>query len=177
MFLLWLKQLPQCGDQTPASVPPPIKVRSSPTNSPLVPSSYCFLHGSVCSFPKVKYSCPLSARVPLAFLCVKVYFWCICGERCTPHSPTPPPFCFTPAQFNFLMLIYCYYISQTFLNILTSRWYPLSFLFLQKRNQARIYILLIIIMRMVEQPGKPEYTLLILVRNLFCPCTVHARLY
>ena len=25
MFLLWLRQLPQCGDQTPASVPPPAK--------------------------------------------------------------------------------------------------------------------------------------------------------
>ena len=120
--------------------------------SPLVPSFYCFFHCSVCSFPQVRYSCLLSAGVPHAFVCVKVYSWCICGERCTPHSPTPPPSCSTPAQFNILMLIYCHCISQTFLNILTSRWYPLSFSFLPKRNHVHIDILLIIIMRMVEQP-------------------------
>ena len=39
MFLLWLRQLPQCGDQTPASVPPPAKGRSSPTNTPALPPS------------------------------------------------------------------------------------------------------------------------------------------
>ena len=37
MFLLWLRQLPGCGDQTPASVPPPTKGRSSPTNTPVFP--------------------------------------------------------------------------------------------------------------------------------------------
>ena len=36
-FLLWLRQLPQCGDWTPASVPPPTKGRSSPTNTPVFP--------------------------------------------------------------------------------------------------------------------------------------------
>ena len=39
MFLLWLRQLPQCGDQTPASVPRPTKGRSSPTNTPVFPPS------------------------------------------------------------------------------------------------------------------------------------------
>jgi len=39
MFLLWLKQLPQCGDQTPASVPPPTKDRSGPANTPVFPPS------------------------------------------------------------------------------------------------------------------------------------------
>ena len=50
MFLLWLRQLPWCGDQTPASNPPPTKGRSSPTNTPvfpLVPLSYWILCGSV----------------------------------------------------------------------------------------------------------------------------------
>ena len=32
MFLLWVRQLLRCGDRTPASVPPPIEGRSSPTN-------------------------------------------------------------------------------------------------------------------------------------------------
>ena len=124
----------------------------TPLFFPLVPSSYRVLRGSIFSFPLVRYSSLLSAGVPHAFVCVKVYSWCICGERCTPRSPTPPPSCSTPAQFNILMLIYCHCISQTFLNILTSRWYPLSFSFLPKRNHVHIDILLIIIMRMVEQP-------------------------
>ena len=58
---------------------------------PLVPSSYRVLHGSIYSFPLVRYSCPLSAGVLHAPLCLKVYSWCICGERCTPCPPTPPP--------------------------------------------------------------------------------------
>ena len=37
MFLLWLRQLPRCGDWTPASVPPPAEGRSSPTNTPVFP--------------------------------------------------------------------------------------------------------------------------------------------
>ena len=37
MFLLWLKQLPQCGDQTPATVLPPTEGRSSATNTPVFP--------------------------------------------------------------------------------------------------------------------------------------------
>ena len=40
---------------------------------PLVPLSYRVLHASIYSFPLVKYSCPLSAGVMLAFLCLKVY--------------------------------------------------------------------------------------------------------
>ena len=41
MFLLWLRQLPRCGDWTPASVPPPAKGRSSPTNTAtFLPSSF-----------------------------------------------------------------------------------------------------------------------------------------
>ena len=40
---------------------------------PLVPSSYRVLHGSVFSFPLVRHSCPLSAGVLHALLCLKVY--------------------------------------------------------------------------------------------------------
>ena len=40
---------------------------------PLVPSSYRVLHGSVYSFPLVRHSCPLSAGVLHAVLCLKLY--------------------------------------------------------------------------------------------------------
>ena len=39
MFLLWLRQLPWCGDRTPASVLPPTEGRSSPSNTPVFPPS------------------------------------------------------------------------------------------------------------------------------------------
>ena len=91
MFLLWLRQLPWCGDRTPASVPPPTEGRSSPTNtsvSPLVPSSCWILCGSIYSFPLVRYSCPLSADVLYSLLCLKVYSLRIHEESCTPYTPT-----------------------------------------------------------------------------------------
>ena len=40
MFLLWLRQLPRCGDGNPASVPPPTEGRSSPTNTVFLPCSF-----------------------------------------------------------------------------------------------------------------------------------------
>ena len=43
MFLLWLRQLPLCGDWTPASAPPPAKSRPSPINSPVFPPSFFVL--------------------------------------------------------------------------------------------------------------------------------------
>ena len=39
MFLLWLRQWPQCGDRTPASVPPLAEGRSSLINTPVFPPS------------------------------------------------------------------------------------------------------------------------------------------
>ena len=57
--------------------------------SPLVPSSYRVLRGPIYSFPLVRYSCLLSAGVLHALLCLKVYSWCIRGERCSPHPATP----------------------------------------------------------------------------------------
>ena len=63
---------------------------------PLVPSSYGVLHGSIYSFPLVRYSCLLLAGILRALLCLKVYSWCICGERYTPYPPTPLPSCSLP---------------------------------------------------------------------------------
>ena len=49
MFLLWLREVPRCGDWTHASVPPPAKGRSRPTITP------AFSHSSLVllSFPWV----------------------------------------------------------------------------------------------------------------------------
>ena len=93
MFLLWPRQLPWCGDQTPTSFP------HSPSAGPVlltvffpqVPLSYRVLCGSIYSFLVVRYSCPFSAGVLHALLCLKVDSRRICGERCIPCPPTPPP--------------------------------------------------------------------------------------
>ena len=145
----------KCGGRTPASVPPPAQGRSSPTNTPGYPSSsfILLLFAWFCVF----FS---TGQVLLSALS-----WCsICPSACEggflmyPWREMNSTFThssailFYPCQFNFLILTYYYYISQTFPSILTSRWHPLSFLFLPKRNHIHIYILLIIIMRMVEQP-------------------------
>ena len=106
MFLLWLRKLPQCGDWTPASVPP---LRTGPVLltllfSPLVPSSYQVFRGSIYSFPLVRYSCPLSAGVLHVLLCLKVSSWCICGESCTPRPPTLLPSCSQGGFFDWFVL-------------------------------------------------------------------------
>ena len=64
-------------------------------------ASYWVLHGSVYSFPLVRYSCLLSAGVLHAPLCLKLYSWCICGETCTPRPPTHLPSCSFPSNFIF----------------------------------------------------------------------------
>ena len=63
---------------------------------PLLPSSYWILHGSIYSFPVVRYSCPLLACVLQALLCLKVYSWCIRGERCTSTSTYSSPIFLSP---------------------------------------------------------------------------------
>ena len=47
----------------------------------LVPSSYRILCGSTYSFLVVRYSCPLSAGILHALLCLRIYSGCIQGER------------------------------------------------------------------------------------------------
>ena len=78
---------------------------------PLVALSYQVLCGSIYSFPLVRYCCLLSAGVLHALLCLKVYSWCIHGEKCTPCPPTPLPSCF-PSSFTFEWLILKIYNFQ-----------------------------------------------------------------
>ena len=97
---------PDVGIGPPASVSPLAEGRLSPTNTPVFPPSslsYQVLHGSMYSFLLVRYTCPFSAGVLPALLCLKVYSWGIHGERCTPHPPTPLPSC-SPELAIFLSL-------------------------------------------------------------------------
>ena len=68
---------------------------------PLVPSFYWVLHSSIYRFSLVRSCCPLSAGVLHALLCLKVYSWCIHGERCTPCPPTLLPSC-SPVEHIFM---------------------------------------------------------------------------
>ena len=72
-------------------------------SSPLVPSSYQALRRSICSSPLLRYSCLLSAGVLHALLCLKMYSWCIRGNRCAPHPTTPPPS--SPIMFLFILFL------------------------------------------------------------------------
>ena len=72
---LYPKQLSQCVDLTPASVPPPSRGKSSPTLLffTLLPLYYRVLHGFTYSFLVVRYSCPFLAGVLQDLLCLEVY--------------------------------------------------------------------------------------------------------
>ena len=93
MFLFWLRQLPQWGDQTPASVPSPSECRSSPTNTLVFPPSSFVLPSFAwfCIFFSA-HQILLSALswCSACTLVSEVYSWCIGGERCTPHPPIQP---------------------------------------------------------------------------------------
>ena len=71
---------------------------------PLVPLSYQVLCGSIYYFPLVSYSCPLSAGVRFALLCLKVYSWCIHGQIGTSHPPILPS-CFCNLYFDLQLII------------------------------------------------------------------------
>ena len=88
--------------------------------SPIVPSSYWVLYYAIYSSPLVRYSCLLSAGVLHALLGLKVYSWCIHGEKCTPGPPTPLPSC-SLVGFKFLS----HFLICKSLNIMWSRFFVL----------------------------------------------------
>ena len=74
----------------------PTKGRSSPTNTSVFPpSSFILLSFAwfYVFFSAGQVFLSALAHVLHALLCLKVYSWCICGEKCTPHPPTPLPSC------------------------------------------------------------------------------------
>ena len=96
MFLLWLRQLPWCGDWTPASVAPPAKDRSSPTNTPVYPPSSFILPSFAWVYMFFSAGRVLLSALSWCSACTSVsegvflmYPW----EGCTPHLPTLPPSC------------------------------------------------------------------------------------
>ena len=94
--------------------------RSSPIkNTVFSPSSFILLSfaGFYILFSMVRYSCLLSAVALHALLCLKVYSWCIRGERCTPRSPTSPPSC-SLLGLDILMLTFSCYLLEYFPTIL-----------------------------------------------------------
>jgi len=96
MFLLWLRQLPHCGDQTPASVPPPTEGRSSPTNTAVFPASFFIILSFAWYYIFFSTGQVLLSALSWCSACTSVsedYSWCICGKRCTPCPPTPLPSC------------------------------------------------------------------------------------
>ena len=100
-MLLCSKQCPNVGIWSllqflsHTATPCQVQVQSCSLSSfsHLLPSSYQILHGPVYYFLATRYSCPLSDGVLQYLLCLKVYSWCIHGERCIPGPPTPPPSC------------------------------------------------------------------------------------
>ena len=63
---------PHVGIWIPASVPPPAKGRSSPTNTPVLPHT-SFVLQVLCQVLLVRYSCLLSTGVLHALMCLKLY--------------------------------------------------------------------------------------------------------
>ena len=78
---------------------------------PVIPLSYWVLRDSIYSFPLVRCSCPLSAGALNALLCLKVYSWCNCGERCTSCPPTPPSSCSPYAVFVRYYLLFIFKVK------------------------------------------------------------------
>ena len=91
LFLFWLRELPQCGYRTPASVPPPAEGRSSPTNTPVFPPSsfillWFYIHFSIGQvlLSALSWCSACTSEDEGVFL---MYH----GERYTPSPPIPPP--------------------------------------------------------------------------------------
>ena len=82
---------------------------------PLVLCFYQVLRGSIYSFPLVRSSYLLSAGVLHAFLCLKVYSWCIRGKRCIPCLTYSSAILFSPIFFlaTGISLLHIYYLLSS----------------------------------------------------------------
>ena len=89
-----LTQLPWCGDQSPPSVPPPAKIRSSPTNTPVFPPSSFILPSFTWFYIFFSTGQVLLSTLSWYSACTSVtegVFLMYLVERCNPRPPTPPP--------------------------------------------------------------------------------------
>ena len=76
----------------------PSACRSNPAHSLLFPSphlSYWVVCGSIYSFPVARDSCLVSASVLQDLLHLKMYSWCICGERYSTSTYSSAIFSYT----------------------------------------------------------------------------------
>ena len=76
----------------------PPRYRSNPAHSLLFPSlplSYWVVHGSIYYIPVVRDSCLFSAGVLQDLLHLKMYSWCICGERYSTSTYSSTIFSYT----------------------------------------------------------------------------------
>ena len=71
----------------------------------------------------VRYSCPLSAGVLHELQGLKVYSWCIHGERYTPYPPTPLPACSPPFPRGFIFTCFTFYTKTSGCFILCQVYY------------------------------------------------------
>ena len=94
MFLLWLRQLPQCGDRTPALVPPPAEGRSSATNTPVSPLAPLSYRVSCALYVLFRWSgTPVGSQLVFRMhFCVWRWTPDVSVER-TACPPPPPPSC------------------------------------------------------------------------------------
>ena len=102
MSLLWFRQLPCCGDQTPASVSPTTEGRSNLSYTPVfLPSSF------VLPFCMVLYILSHWSGTPVHPQLVFWMHFCVEGVflmypwKCIPCPPTPLPSC-SPHSASFL---------------------------------------------------------------------------
>ena len=97
MFLLWLRRLPLCGNQAPASLPQPTEGRSSLTNNPTFPPSSFILLSFAWFYMFFSAGQVLLFALSWCSACTSVsegVFLMYHGERCTtPPLPTSPPIC------------------------------------------------------------------------------------
>ena len=89
MFIVWFRQLPQCGIGSLLQFLHPLRVDPVLLTLlffPPVLSSYWVLRVSIYSFPIVRYSWLLTVNVLITFLCLKVYAWCIHGDMYSTYT-------------------------------------------------------------------------------------------
>ena len=92
MLLLCPNQLSQCQDLTPSQIPPHLQVQVRFPLTLLLFSPSFFHPTEFCMHL-------LSSGALWELLYLRIYSWCICGERCTPLPPIPLSFCISHWHF------------------------------------------------------------------------------